>query len=162
MELTSNSGNLSCTGKVSLRTVPFQGTNLVPFSKSPEVQILKSEAEGVKPTIPEAVSLIGPRHSSSGHNTKVSMIKLLKRCKYFWIVLYGIWSIFFNPSPWWQVSNEWKEGSGRGKPQKLLLCKYQCILSIQDIFKNYSFSKKNYSNSRPITLMVQDKLKPKR
>lgn len=28
--------------------------------------------------------------------------------------------------------------------------------------KTIAFQKKNYSNSRPITLMVQDKLKPKR
>ena len=36
--------------------------------------MLKSVAVGVRPTIPEAVSLMGPRQSSSGHNTKVSML----------------------------------------------------------------------------------------
>ena len=77
--LTSNSGSLSWTGNLSLLTVPFQGRNLVPFSRSPLVQMLNSEAkDGLSPISPGGVNLAGPKHSSSGQRTKVSIV-----CWYF-------------------------------------------------------------------------------
>ena len=82
-ELTSNSGSLSKTGRLSLRTVPFQGRNLVPLSTASPLQMVRSAGGGLIPIAEGESTLTGPRHSSSGHSTKDSMSAVVCSIKSF-------------------------------------------------------------------------------
>lgn len=71
--LTSNSGSLSKTGSLSLLTVPFHGKNFVPLSNSEFVHTEKSQGGEIAKD--EGLWEDAPRHSSSGHKTRVSMTR---------------------------------------------------------------------------------------